>query len=140
MGANSFWPARSSISFSNLYERLSGRHKGSVLLAVSGRHFSLLSNCQGSFVPFTTGFQQVFQRLFEKGVKLKPSKCHLFKQEVRYLGHLATGKGYTMDPEDKRAVLELKERRPASIGEIRKLLGFLRFYRKHAVHKFCTTW
>lgn len=75
--------------------------------------------------------QQVFQRFREKGVKLKPSKCHLFKQEVRYLGHLATGNGYTMDPEDKRAVLELKERRPASIGEIRKLLGFLGFYRKY---------
>ena len=56
--------------------------------------------------------EQVFQRFRERGVKLNPSKCHLFKQEVRYLGHLATGDGYTMDPEDKRAVLILKEKKP----------------------------
>ena len=37
--------------------------------------------------------EQVFQRFRERGVKLKTSKCHLFKQEVRYLGHLATGEG-----------------------------------------------
>lgn len=75
--------------------------------------------------------EQVFQRFRERGVKLKPSKCHLFKQEVRYLGHLATGEGYTMDPEDKRAVLMLKERKPTCIGDMRKLLGFLGFYRKY---------
>lgn len=39
-----------------------------------------------------------------------------------------------MDPEDKRAVLELEERRPTSVGEVRKLLGFLGFYRKY-IHR-----
>jgi hypothetical protein len=75
--------------------------------------------------------EQVFRRFREKGVKLKPSKCHLFNQEVRYLGHLATENGYTMDPEDKRADLELKERKPNCIEDVRKLLGFLGFYRKY---------
>lgn len=119
-----------------LYERLSGRHKGSLCLPYQDDTLVYSATVKDQL----SHLQQVFQRLCEKGVKLKPSKCHLFKQEVRYLGHLATGKGYTMDPEDKRAVLELKERRPASVGEIRKLLGFLRFYRKHTVHEFCTSW
>jgi transposase len=35
-----------------------------------------------------------------------------------------------MDPEDKRAVLELKERKPTCIGDVRNLLKFLGFYKK----------
>ena len=30
---------------------------------------------------------EVFQRIREAGLKLKPSKCYLFQEETRYLGH-----------------------------------------------------
>ena len=30
--------------------------------------------------------------------RLKPSKCHLFKQEVRYQGRVVTADGYKADP------------------------------------------
>lgn len=72
----------------------------------------------------------VFQRLRQAGVKLKPTKCLLFRQKVRYLGHFVTSTGYTLDPEDKAAVLKLKDRRPTTVGEVRQLLGFIRYYRK----------
>jgi transposase InsO family protein len=73
----------------------------------------------------------VLKRLRSKGIKLKPSKCTLFKKEVRYLGHRITKDGYAMDTSDKEAVLALKEKRPSSVGDVRQLLGFLGYYRKY---------
>ena len=52
----------------------------------------------------------VLRRLKEKGIKLKPMKCELFRKTVRYLGCMITEQGYMMDPKDKDAVLQLKDR------------------------------
>lgn len=32
----------------------------------------------------------VFQKLRQHGLKLKPSKCDFFKEEVKYLGHIVS--------------------------------------------------
>ena len=37
------------------------------------------------------------QRLIEKGIKLKASKCDLFKKEVKYLGRVVNKEGYKME-------------------------------------------
>ena len=84
-----------------------------------------------TFADHLKHLKEVFHRLPVKGVKFKPSKCVMFRRKVRYLGHLITESGYTMDPEDKKAVLQLKENPPKSVGELRKLLGFIGFYRKY---------
>ena len=36
-----------------------------------------------------------------------------------------------MDPEDKRAVMDLTKKEPVNIGDVRRLLGFIGFYRKY---------
>ena len=46
------------------------------------------------------GLKTVLRRLRLKGVKLRASKCHFLKLEVRYFGRLISGEGYRMDPED----------------------------------------
>lgn len=43
--------------------------------------------------------QLVFDQLQEHGLKLKPSKCQLIRQEVQYLGHLVSAAGVQADPE-----------------------------------------
>ena len=74
--------------------------------------------------------RRVLRRLREKGIKLKPSKCDMFKREVRYLGHKVSKDGYCMDDSDKTAVLALKGKSPGTVGELRQLLGFIGYYRK----------
>ncbi len=42
--------------------------------------------------------ETVCQCLFSYGLKLKPSKCHLLKEEVTFLGHVVSGKGIRPNP------------------------------------------
>ena len=73
----------------------------------------------------------VLRRLREKGIKLKPRKCVLFRKEVRFLGQLVSGKGTRMDPADLEAVVALKTRKPKTVGEVRHLVGLLGYFRKY---------
>ena len=41
----------------------------------------------------------VLTRLGNCNLKVKPEKCHLFKEELRYLGHLVSAKGVAPDPQ-----------------------------------------
>ena len=41
----------------------------------------------------------VFNKLKAAGLKLKPSKCDLFKQQINYLGHVVSKEGAPTDPE-----------------------------------------
>ena len=43
--------------------------------------------------------REVFQAHREAGLLLKPSKTFLFQTEVRFLGHILSEKGISMDPE-----------------------------------------
>ncbi|KAL1276336.1 hypothetical protein QQF64_035959 [Cirrhinus molitorella] len=53
------------------------------------------------------------------------------RDEVRFLGRLVTKDGYTMDPADISPVQALKERIPKTVGKVRRLLGFLSYYRPY---------
>ena len=39
--------------------------------------------------------------------------------------------GYRLDPSSINAILQLKERRPQTVGDVRRLLGLLGYYRRH---------
>ena len=49
---------------------------------------------------------------------------------MRYLGKVVTVDGYTMDPADVVAVRALKKTSPRTVGTLRKLLGFISYYRQ----------
>ena len=70
----------------------------------------------------------VFQKLKEAGLKLKPSKCQLFRKSMSYLGHVVSEEGVRTDPKKIEAVQ--KWERPHNVNTVRKFLGFVNYYRK----------
>lgn len=84
-----------------------------------------------SFEDHVAGVRRVLKSLMSHGVKLRPTKCELFKREIRYVGRLVSAEGVRIDPKDLEAVLSLKDKRPSTVGEVRQLLGFLSYYRTY---------
>lgn len=82
-----------------------------------------------SFEDHIHHLRQVLSRMREHGIKLRSTKCELFKREVRYLGRLVSGEGVKIDPQDLAAVMALKEKEPRTVGDVKSLLGFLGYYR-----------
>ena len=80
--------------------------------------------------------QQVLQRLREAGLKLKPSKCALFQNQVKYLGHVVSEAGVATDPEKTAAIAQWPA--PTSLTELQAFLGTVGYYRQYLVD-FATT-
>ncbi len=70
----------------------------------------------------------VFTRLQEYGLKLKPTKCHLFQQQVNYLGHVISADGISTDPAKTEALRTWTV--PTNVSELRAFLGFAGYYRR----------
>ena len=71
---------------------------------------------------------QVFACLRRANLKLAPGKCHLFCQEVKYLGHIVTKKGITTDPNKIKCVQSWP--RPQCLTELQSFRGLCSYYRK----------
>ena len=84
-----------------------------------------------TFEEHVEGLRKVLQALQRHGVKLRPTKCELFKPEVRYVGRLVSADGVRIDPKDFDAVRVLRDKTPATIGDLRRVLGFLSYYRAY---------
>ncbi|KAJ8356418.1 hypothetical protein SKAU_G00192120 [Synaphobranchus kaupii] len=84
-----------------------------------------------SFEDHVEDVRTVLQRLRQHGIKLKPSKCEVFRREVRYLGRVVSAEGSKMDPADTLAVTTLKEKRLRTVGELRLVMGLLSYYRQY---------
>ena len=75
--------------------------------------------------------RKVLQRLKEHGVKLKPKKCTMFKREVLFLRQIVSEEEYKLDPSTVAPILRMKETPPKTVNEVRKLMGFLNYYRRY---------
>ena len=70
----------------------------------------------------------VLQSLREANLKLKPSKCKLFRESVDMLGHVISANGISTDPAKTKIVQNWRE--PRNIGELRTFIGMTSYYRK----------
>ena len=50
--------------------------------------------------------EEVFDRLREAGLKLKPQKCRFLQKEVTYLGHVVSENGVSTDPSKVSKILD----------------------------------
>ena len=76
-------------------------------------------------------------RLRVHGIKLNAKKIKLFKREVSYWGRIVSADGYHVDPSNTKPVLSLKNTKPRTVGDVRKRVDLLGYYRKFI--QYCTT-
>ena len=69
----------------------------------------------------------VFDHLREYNLKLKPSKCSLFREEINYLAHQVSKRGVRPSDINVKAIMEYAP--PQTYTEIRALLSLLGHYR-----------
>lgn len=75
--------------------------------------------------------RKVLRALQCHGVKLRPNKCEGFEQEVRYVGRLVSADGVRIDLKDLEAIYALRDKTPATVGDVRRVAGFLSYYRTY---------
>ena len=78
---------------------------------------------------------KIFQRLSQYGLKIKPSKCVLFRTEIQFLGHLITTSGVQPLPDKVKAITDWPT--PRCLRDVRAFYGLAGYYRKF-VAKFAT--
>jgi len=81
-----------------------------------------------SFKETCENLRLVLERMRVAGLKLKPSKCTLFRRELLYLGFVVSGKGIRPDPKKLDSVR--KWPRPCNVSDVRSFLGFASYHRR----------
>ena len=72
--------------------------------------------------------RDVLDRLKNAGLQIKPSKCHLMRKSIKYLGHVVSEHGIKTDPEKTRCVADWPT--PSNAHELRQFLGLAGYYRR----------
>ncbi|RLU18028.1 hypothetical protein DMN91_010270 [Ooceraea biroi] len=78
--------------------------------------------------------RQVLTRLQENNVTLNRAKCVFGVQEVKFLGHIVSANGISVDPGKINAISKLKP--PTNVSEVRSFIGMVQYLSKF-VPKLC---
>ena len=74
-----------------------------------------------TFEDHVVRLQAVFDRLRAADLKLKPTKCVLFAQQVKFLGSIVSSNGIAPDPEKVEAVATWPT--PQNLTEVRAFVA-----------------
>jgi len=85
--------------------------------------------CGTTFNETIMNLKEVLGKLSVAGLRLKPSKCELFRTEVSFLGHVVGRQGVKPDPKKIEAVQKWPV--PMNVHELRSFVGFASYYRKY---------
>ncbi|KAL7298560.1 hypothetical protein TKK_0008334 [Trichogramma kaykai] len=73
-------------------------------------------------------FNEVMERFRKANWQLEPSKCNILCKKVKYLGHVISGEGISLDPDKVKAVKEFPT--PKKLRGVREFLGLAGYYRR----------
>ena len=84
--------------------------------------------CSESLAEHLSHLSDVFARLREANLRLKPKKCMFLQSEVPYLGHVVSRSGITPDPKKVDKVRNYPI--PTNPTKVRQFLGLASYYRR----------
>ena len=70
----------------------------------------------------------ILKRLHDFGLKVKPSKCVLFRTEIKFLGHLVSAAGVQPLPDKVSAIVDWPT--PRCLRDVRAFYGLVGYYRR----------
>jgi predicted aspartyl protease len=89
--------------------------------------------CFGStFEQTCERLQQIFNRIKAAALKLKPAKCRLFAERVKFLGFIVSKEGIAVDPDKIKDIVRWP--RPLNLTELRSWLAMCSYHRRHISH------
>ena len=84
--------------------------------------------CSRTYEEHILHLEAVFKKLKEAGLNLSPSKCRFLCKDIKYLGHMISEKGISVDPEKVACVQSWPF--PKTVKQVQSFLGFATFYRR----------
>ena len=81
-----------------------------------------------TFDEHLTHLREVFSRLWEANLRLKPKKCGLLRKEVGFLGHVVSADSVHPDPSKTDKIKSYP--RPTSATEVRRFLWLASYYQR----------
>ena len=82
-----------------------------------------------SFNEHISRIEEVFERLRQAGLKLKPQKCCMLQTEVVFLGHVVTASGVKINPTNVSKVLDWPQ--PKTAKQIKQFVAMGSYYRRY---------
>ena len=92
----------------------------------------LMLNCLGELnltycLIYLEQMRVVFDRFWEHGLKLKPSKCEVFKTEINYLAHHVSKRGVLPSQKNLEAIAQCPP--PDAYTKVKSFVGLVGHYR-----------
>lgn len=88
-----------------------------------------------TFAQHISELQEVFKRLREEGLYLKPKKCTFATNKMKFLGFVMDKNGLRTDPDKVMAITKFPQ--PTTRTEVRAFLGLAMYYRRF-IQNFAT--
>lgn len=73
--------------------------------------------------------RQIFERVSEENLKLKPEKCEFLMEEAHVLGFIITKDGVKLDPKKLAGVSKMKP--PTTGKQVKEVMGLFSYFRKY---------
>ena len=115
------------------FQRLMESVMGSLNLQICLLYLDDIIVFSNSFQSHLDRLDIVLSKLREAGLKLKPSKCHLFHRQIKYLGHILSEEGIETDPDKVQKVRNWPV--PKDRKQLQRFLAFCGYYRRF-IEKF----
>jgi transposase InsO family protein len=85
-----------------------------------------------TFQEHLDNLREVFTRMRQHNLKLKPKKCHLLKLEAEFLGRHISEDGVQMSPGKRDAIKQWPS--PTSRKELESFIGYVNYHREFVPH------